>query len=376
MSEIRVGARLRRVLLLAGLAFAAWPAASALASTTVGQTGTPLTGYYTAGYEHAQNDAAMPMAGVVTSFRTQASSCSVSGTTSGEYDFQVLRPLGGNQYKVLGETGDQADPCDSQVHSYPVDIPVQAGDVLGFYVVSTWQGILSITSGSDWGNNIPEPAVGDTVTLPDQETVTVDESATLVTSPSAQISSPADNQTFTLNQPVQTTFSCTEDSGGPGIRSCADSNGTSGTTGTLNGTLDTSTVGARTYTVTATSQDGLTGTATINYTVAAPSGCQDPGGAFNTGFSSGFSSGFNSGFSSGFKDGFKSGFRRGFRAGHHAHAIAAQAGDPVCDAPFNDGFSAGFNSGFKSGFGAGFTDGYRSGFKHGYRAGHKARHHK
>jgi hypothetical protein len=88
--------------------------------------------------------------------------------------------------------------------------------------------------------------------------------------PSASISSPGDHQTFNLNQSVQTTFSCTEGSNGPGLQSCADSHGISGTTGTLQGSLDTSTAGAHTYTVTATSKDSETGTATIHYTVIAP----------------------------------------------------------------------------------------------------------
>ena len=257
----------RRVLLFAALVFGTWPAGSALAATTVGQTGTPLNNVlFGPGRELAQNDAAMPSAGVATSFHTQSS----SSCTMGEYDFQVLRPLGANQYRVLGDTGNKTDPCDGMLHSYSVNIPVQAGDVLGFYVVNMWQGVLSTTSGSENNASMSEPAVGDTVTLPTPATVTVDESATLVTAPSAQISSPGNNQTFGLNQSVQATFSCTEDSGGPGIQSCADSHGTSGTTGTLHGTLDTSTAGAHTYTVTATSKDGLTAKASIAYNVIAP----------------------------------------------------------------------------------------------------------
>ena len=88
--------------------------------------------------------------------------------------------------------------------------------------------------------------------------------------PTAAITTPANNQSYNLNQAVATTFSCTQGAGGGPIQTCADNNGTSGTTGTLHGTLDTSTAGAHTYKVTATSQDTQTATTTINYTVVGP----------------------------------------------------------------------------------------------------------
>jgi len=82
--------------------------------------------------------------------------------------------------------------------------------------------------------------------------------------PTALISAPVSGHTYTPGKVVKTKFSCMEGAEGTGIESCTDSHGGSGT----KGTLDTSTVGFHTYTVTAKSKDGQTATASISYIVA------------------------------------------------------------------------------------------------------------
>jgi YVTN family beta-propeller protein len=86
--------------------------------------------------------------------------------------------------------------------------------------------------------------------------------------PKASIESPASG-TYFQGSVVATKFSCAEGVGGPGLESCTDSNGGSGTSGVL----ETSNLGPHTYTVTAKSEDEEIGTASINYTVVARTKC-------------------------------------------------------------------------------------------------------
>jgi hypothetical protein len=105
-----------------------------------------------------------------------------------------------------------------------------------------------------------------TATSQDGETGTASISYLVASPPSAAIAFPAGGGTYSVGQVVPTSFGCTEGAGGTGISACTDSNGATG----VSGTLDTSTVGTHTYTVTATSDDGFTATTGISYTVVTP----------------------------------------------------------------------------------------------------------
>jgi hypothetical protein len=90
-------------------------------------------------------------------------------------------------------------------------------------------------------------------------------SFTPAAAPLASITGPASGATYTQGQVVDSSFACAEGTGGTGIVSCLDQSGhASGSA------IDTSTAGSHTLTVTATSSDGLTGTASVPYTVVAP----------------------------------------------------------------------------------------------------------
>jgi hypothetical protein len=79
--------------------------------------------------------------------------------------------------------------------------------------------------------------------------------------PIAAISSPAAGGHYPLHQHVTSEFACQENPLGPGIASCVSSAGA---------LVDTGILGAHTFTVTATSKDGLSAPTTVTYTVVLP----------------------------------------------------------------------------------------------------------
>jgi hypothetical protein len=68
-----------------------------------------------------------PAAGVITSWSFEADN------DPPDMRFKVARPEGGGLFTIIGQSGLE-DPAPSELNTFPVNIPVQAGDVIGNYI--------------------------------------------------------------------------------------------------------------------------------------------------------------------------------------------------------------------------------------------------
>ena len=75
------------------------------------------------------NKYAAPFAGVITSWSEQSSSAGGESPVV----FKVARAAGGDNYTIVGQSEGKPIPDADQLNTFPVRIPVQAGDVIGLF---------------------------------------------------------------------------------------------------------------------------------------------------------------------------------------------------------------------------------------------------
>jgi hypothetical protein len=184
---------------------------------------------------------------------------------------------------------DAGEPTNAQYVVQPYETPgnlrritLPASDVTT--VVMTWlPGSVSFSAGSlpPWTNSTSSVPTSSTEQVhmslwsffgaPPSNGLPVSVEVTdfrfTASTPTANIGSPADDQTYSVGQSVPTSFACSEGADDSAISTCLDSNGSTGS-----GMLDTSRPGTYTYTATATDGDGGKGSSSITYSVvsAAP----------------------------------------------------------------------------------------------------------
>jgi hypothetical protein len=204
-------------------------------------------------------------------------------STLGQYTYTVTATSKDGQVGTASITYSVADPPTASIGSPMTSETYSVGQVVDTSFScsdSTYGGgiascVDSNGSGSGSGQLVTSTPGSYTYTVTatsdDGQTGTATYTYKVADPPTATISTPGDDQTYDLNQPVPTSFSCSEGADGPGLASCTDSNGAgsvSGDSGSGTGALVTSSVGTSIpYTVTVDSSDGQTGSATIHYSV-------------------------------------------------------------------------------------------------------------
>lgn len=187
-------ARIRGVLVLAGLALAVLPTGSALANSTVGQTGTGA-GCFSPSLLLADMNYVVPSGGgTITSFSFQSES-----VNNGEQvDFMVLRPVSDNTYTVVGKTGT-ATLQGTGLETFSATIAVQGGDILALWEPGSLANCgFSVASGGGFFHGFfgaPDPNTGDTVAvlnITQNSNFDLNESANLLTDADLALAKPSD----------------------------------------------------------------------------------------------------------------------------------------------------------------------------------------
>ena len=176
--------RARRLLLLLGAVFAAVPAGSALADTTIGQVGgrAGCVNPFSTGAMYADLGYRVPSGGGrITSFSFQSEPIMAGH----QVDFLVLRPAGSNNtYTLVGKTG-LVTLKGTGLETFPVTPPisVQAGDILGFWFSAGLADCYRFGPGpTTYKIPAPDPKPGDAIAMaPPSAGADLNESANLVT---------------------------------------------------------------------------------------------------------------------------------------------------------------------------------------------------
>ena len=170
--RLRMGAAALPLLVLLAIA-------SPASAVTVGQTGTGGLGGCASGVYADTNYVVPAGGGTINSFSIQTDAGDVAPGNS--VNFKLLRPTGGNNYLVVGESGPKV-VAGTGLETFAVNIPAQAGDILGMFVVGIKCHRIS-AGGVIFDLTATDPAVASTVTLNGTSGSSLNESANLVPAP-------------------------------------------------------------------------------------------------------------------------------------------------------------------------------------------------
>jgi hypothetical protein len=155
-----------------GIVALATPAVAS-GATLIGETFPPGTAACASDHSELQTGSpgghyAAPSAGVITSWSFQAHVSMVPTVLK----LKVGRPVGGNMFTIVGESAEKS-PIANALNTYTdVRIPVQAGDVIGYYA-GAMPGVCGRSASADYRYRTSPPgdqSVGSTVPYGDEAT--------------------------------------------------------------------------------------------------------------------------------------------------------------------------------------------------------------